>query len=687
MKHNLDPHPLVPARAVITAGMPYGNKKLHFGHVGGVFVQADFYARYLRSRIGAENVIFVSGTDGYGSPILEGYRKLKENDDPQSSQINDINEFVALHHVDQLETLHEFQVAPDLYGASSLTPAAPVHEALSHKLINELIERDVLHPHTSLQFYDATAQMFLNGRQVVGRCPVQGCKSEKAYADECDMGHQFEPSELIAPKSAITGETPELKEVINWYFDLPDYKASLEQEIERLKADPQSRAIVSQTAQDFLGDPIIYVKNECEEAYRACLNKLPDHEFAPAEKGKASFSLTFKDYRDREQARDVLLQNSIKLRTSKTLVPFRITGNVSWGVSTPDRPDMEGLTVWCWPESLWAPISFTKTVLEDNATNAPRGEICQASNPTSKRDWRDWWCSDEAKVIQFIGQDNIYFYSVAQPALFEALDWGLKPTCVVANHHILYMNTKASSSGALKPPLARELLNHYSAEQLRCHWLSLGLEGKSVSFSPKVFDPEKRDEPRAADPVLKEGALLTNIFNRLARTCFYTAARQYDCSLSYEPVADEVIDRARKAITKYEDHVNRFEFHKAFMVCDEYLREANKVLSAACKEASLLAEDDERSGKKAYGTALARGFFELHVATILMYPAAPLGCKKIADAFGLDHERFLSFKTILAEMDELVEACGAHPAIHRVVELPPRYDFFEAHESQYANKK
>ena len=73
------PRPVFPKRAVITGGMPYGNKKLHFGHVGGVFVQADVMARFLRDRIGADNVVFVSGTDCYGSPIVESYRSLHES--------------------------------------------------------------------------------------------------------------------------------------------------------------------------------------------------------------------------------------------------------------------------------------------------------------------------------------------------------------------------------------------------------------------------------------------------------------------------------------------------------------------------------------------------------------------------------------------------------------------------------
>ena len=77
-KPSKDNRPYFPKRAVITGGMPYGNKQLHFGHVGGVFVFADTYARFLRDRIGKDNVIFVSGTDCYGSPIAESYRKLKE---------------------------------------------------------------------------------------------------------------------------------------------------------------------------------------------------------------------------------------------------------------------------------------------------------------------------------------------------------------------------------------------------------------------------------------------------------------------------------------------------------------------------------------------------------------------------------------------------------------------------------
>jgi methionyl-tRNA synthetase len=110
------------------------------------------------------------------------------------------------------------------------------------------------------------------------------------------------------------------------------------------------------------------------------------------------------------------------------------------------------------------------------------------------------------------------------------------------------MNKKASSSGKIKPPMAAELLDHYTPEQLRCHWLSLGLDQKAVSFSPKPYDTSVshkdkktgeevlvKDDPRVVDPALKESAFLTNIFNRLARSCFYGAAEQLRGHLPASP--------------------------------------------------------------------------------------------------------------------------------------------------------
>ena len=99
--------PEFPKRAVVTAGMPYVNKGLHFGHIAGVFVPADVYARFLRDRIGPDNVLFVSGTDCFGSPINEGYRKLVEAGDFDGT----IADYVQMNHDAQKAALDAYDAA------------------------------------------------------------------------------------------------------------------------------------------------------------------------------------------------------------------------------------------------------------------------------------------------------------------------------------------------------------------------------------------------------------------------------------------------------------------------------------------------------------------------------------------------------------------------------------------------
>ena len=509
--------PVFPKRAVVTSGMPYGNKALHFGHISGVFVPADFFARFLRDRIGAENVVYVSGTDCYGSPIMEGYRKLVE----ETGYEGTIVDYVRANHDQQKAALDAYGISLDIYEGSGLDSAAPIHNRLTERILRRLHERGHLKKMSTRQFYDVKAGQFLNGRQVLGHCPIRGCKSEKAYADECDLGHQFDPEELIAPVSQLTGTTPELRPVDNWYFDLPAFRSTLEELVDEWDGDPQVRPVVSSTVRESLVDPIMYIQNRFREAYDACEADLPAHDTIEPEGNQQSFSVHFNTWQDRDRAREVLEAAGVRFRTGKTLLPFRITGNIDWGVPAPDMDGLTDLTVWCWPESLWAPISFVQTAL----ATAPEGRY-------SDTDWRAWWCADDAKVYQFIGQDNIYFYCVAQPAMWKALDWGLFQDTPIANYHILFMNKKASSSGAIKPPMALDLLDYYTPEQLRAHWLSLALDTKAVSFSPKPLDISTsyvdkatgeevlvKDDPRVADPALKESAFLTNIFNRLARSC------------------------------------------------------------------------------------------------------------------------------------------------------------------------
>ena len=666
--------PSFPARAVVTSGMPYGNKNLHFGHIAGVFVPADFFARFLRDRIGAQNVLFVSGTDCYGSPIMEGYRKVVEGEGFEGS----ISDYVAGFHARQKAALDDYEVSLDIYEGSGLGRARDFHAKLSDEWIRRLYERGALEKRSTLQFYDTQAKTFLNGRQVIGRCPVRGCKSEKAYADECDLGHQFDPEELISPVSQLTGTEPELRPCDNWYFDLPEFAGALKRLCAEWDANEQVRDVVTSTVRESLVAPVIYIKNEAREAFDGVAGELPEHTVHEATGNQQSFSVEFAGWRDRDRAREVLEDAHVRFRTGKCLLPFRITGNIDWGVPAPDLDGTPGLTVWCWPESLWAPISFTQTAIAE----APAGRY-------SSGDWRDWWCSDDAQVFQFIGQDNIYFYCVAQPAMWEAMGWGLKQTTPVANYHVLFMNKKASSSGSIKPPMAHELLESYTAEQLRAHWLSLALDAKAVSFSPKAYDTSVshrdkrtgqdvlvRDDPRVADPALKESAFLTNIFNRLARSCLYGSARALECRLPGVVASPEVREACRKVTLRFERLVHDLDFHTALAAVEDFCRDANKRWDAASKAAG----DDAC----AYEAALADAFAALRTTTLLMHPAVPRGCELICEYLGFEAADFFGWDHAFEDCGELARALG-DPA-HLVRRLPPHFDFFEKHPSQVKGK-
>lgn len=652
------PRPEFPKRAVVTGGMPYGNKELHFGHVGGMFVFADTYARFLRDRIGKENVIFVGGTDCYGSPIAEGWR-VKVNKGEFDGSLED---FVQNNHDKQKNTLNAYGISPDFFGASGLGRSKEIHAEVTDWFISSLYKKGQLDKITTMQFFDEKAGMFLNGRQVIGKCPVEGCTSEKGYADECDLGHQYMPENLINPISTLTGEKPTMKPVTNWYFKLRDYEKLLQEWVEDMKKDKSIRPVVWKTISEFLKPPVIYVKREFEEKYNQLKDSMPEHTYIE-EKKKPSFTIEFKKLSDCDEACKILTENGIRYRTGKTLVPFRLTGNIEWGVPAPVMDGADGLTVWVWPESLWAPISFTQTYLEKSGR--------------SREEWKDYWCSKDSKVYQFIGQDNIYFYGIAEPAMWIAqqensekasspAEGELQMPVIVANHHILFLDKKASSSGDVKPPMADDLLNHYTPEQLRMHWLGLGLGQRSVSFMPKPYNPLAK--PEDSDPVVKDGLLLSNVFNRMIRTAFYTTQKEFEGIMPSVAPEEKFVQEAEKAVLEFERHMSKFAFHQCTYVLDSYIRNGSKYMS---KNITVDSGDKEKLSQ-----ALANLFYMIRIAGVLLHPLAPFGTEKLREYLEVD-ERIWSWDTIL---EPLTYFTGEN---HKLKFLPPRTDFFTRHESQF----
>ncbi len=660
-KLSRETRPSFPKRAVITGGMPYGNKTLHFGHVGGVFVFADVYARFLRDRIGKDNVIFVSGTDCYGSPIAEGYRKARE-----AGFDGDIRDYVRNNHEAQKKTLADYDISLDLFGASGIGDTADMHNKVSDAFIRKLYETGHLRKRSTAQFYDEKAGMFLNGRQVIGKCPVQGCQSEKAYADECDLGHSYDPINLIDPRSTLTGDKPVMKDVENWYFRLPDFNDKLREMISGMEQKDNIRPVVTKTIKEFLEPPVIYIMKTYLDTYKELAPQMPEHEYIDDEK-KTSFTIVFKELSERDKASALLTEHGVRFREGKTLVPFRLTGNIEWGVPAPSLEGEEGLTVWVWPESLWAPISFTKTYL--------------ASKGCDDEEWRKYWCDDEAQVYQFIGQDNIYFYGVAQSAMWLAFQseniddidvndthGHLRLPVLVANHHILFLDKKASSSGSVKPPMAAELLDYYTAEQLRMHWLGLGLGMRSVSFQPKPLNPVAKEDE--SDPVTKEGFLLSNVFNRVIRTCFYDAQKYFDGVMPVGAVSQSVLDDSEQAVLEYERFMYRTEFHQVTYVLDSYIRKASKYMARVKAEAD---KSEDETVRRQY---LIDVFHMIKTAAVLLHPIAPKGTEMIRE-YLMSGDELWDWNGIFDSFDTL------YGKDRQLKFLEPKVDFFTRHPSQF----
>lgn len=662
---NKRPRPTFPSRAIITAGMPYGNKSLHFGHVGGVFIHADTYARFLKDRIGKDNVIFVSGTDCYGSPIIASYKNFSDQKRAEHAHIDSLEDYVYHFHTLQKEVLAKYDVEPSLYASSAFGRSGEVHKAVSEALFKSLYEGGYLKKLSTLQFYDPKEQVFLNGRQVVGKCPFEGCQSDKGYADECSLGHQYMPSELIDPVSTLSNEKPELRAVENWYFVLDEYTERLEEMVTLMRQERKVRPLVLNITDEFLKKPAIYVTRKEQEKVEEDGIVFEGATLIDEPK-KPSVTYEFAHLEDRDKARAQLDGAGIRYRTGKTLVPFRLSGNVEWGVPVPNTDGLDDLTFWVWPESLWAPISFTKTYLE--------------SIEKDPAEWRKWWLSEEAKVYQFIGEDNIYFYGIAEMAMLMAYlghgpeDAGAANEInfpqLVANCHLLFLDAKASSSGAIKPPMADELLNYYTKDDLRMHFLSLGLSKKSVSFNPQVFDPSA--DKSEQDAVLKDGNLLTNVFNRLMRSCFYTAQKYNEAKVPDLAVSEEVLELVEKGILEYESNMARQEFHRVIYTLDSLIRGLSKYWAREMKKADT-AEDDALRLQ-----VLADAFYGVKATLTLLHPIVPKSSEYAKSYLNLE-DSIWSWDHIF----DPIQALMADPEVHKITEIPPRFDFFEKHSSQF----
>ena len=202
------------SRTTVTAALIYANGPIHIGHLAGCYLPADIYVRYLRLQ--KKDVIFVSGTDEHGVPIT--IKAAKEGKTPQ--------QVVDYYYKEIKDSFEQFGISFDIYGRTS----DPVHHEVSQEFFLKLYNEGKFIEEVTEQFYDEEANQFLADRYITGDCP--SCKQPGAYGDQCEKcGTTLSPTELVNPKSALSGSKPVLKPTKNWFLPLDKWQPELEKYI------------------------------------------------------------------------------------------------------------------------------------------------------------------------------------------------------------------------------------------------------------------------------------------------------------------------------------------------------------------------------------------------------------------------------------------------------------------------
>jgi methionyl-tRNA synthetase len=446
-----------PKTAVVTGGMPYANGPIHLGHMAGAIVPPDIMARYLRMWIGRDNVLFVSGNDDHGSTSEVAAIKAGKP----------IREFIDTIHDQQVATTERYGISYDIFSGTSRPDCYPTHVATSQEFMTKLWKNGMLEKKITKQWFDPKLNRFLQDRNVTGKCPNTNCTNETAYSDECDVcGTQYDPSKLVNPKSSLSDASPELRDTAHLWLDMWKVSDPLTEWI-KSKQNKWRKCVFNEVFETV--QPAVQFDNTHEPAFKELRPTLPKHKsrYAPGKK----VVVQFENLTDFTAGRQLLTDNKIPTEIMNGWAFRSITRDVSWGIPVPESidPEMKGKTLYVWPDSLIAPISFTKVALEKRGRPA--------------EEYKRFWKDPEARIFQFLGQDNVYFYVLMQGAMWLGVKDNLSMTDVYSVFHLMVNGEKMSKSRGnfySADQLTEEM--GFDPDQLRYFLSTLGLSDKPSNF-------------------------------------------------------------------------------------------------------------------------------------------------------------------------------------------------------------
>jgi len=614
-----------PERAVVTAGMPYANGPLHIGHLAGAHVPADIYARWLSLLIGRENVLFVNGTDDHGS--------TSEVSALQAGV--PIRQFIDSIHEKQQKTLKRYSIGVDVYTGTSRPECFPIHKELAQEFIRKLYKNGMLEKRKSQQWYDTKLNRFLPDRYVKGRCPNPGCDNESAYSDECDKcGLQYEPRQLVKPRSAISDAIPVMRDTVHWWLDMWKVSEVLRTWIQS-KENQWRKPVIAEVLGTVM--PSIRFDAVNESAYKEFKVSLPKHKprYAPGKK----IALQFESKADLATGQAELEKHGIVSELVNGWAHRSITRDVSWGIPLPTDldPEMEGKTLYVWPDSLIAPISFSKVALAATGRDSAR--------------YSEFWKNPKARIYQFLGQDNVFFYVLMQGAMWLGTQEDpmhlpgpgeFQLTDVFGCFHLQVNGEKMSKSRG-NFYTAEQLLDEkgYSPDQIRYFLATLTLPEKASNFD--FAGLEERNKFLAGP--------LNAAFEKPISAVHSKFGGRVPEGILNEKVAAETL----QVVRRYVKAMERGDYSNLLGAIENYARQINSLFTQYKPHDDRFPEEQRRN-------ALYSCFYVLKNIMIMLYPFAPETMNRLRESLRLDPSVF--------RLDELGTAI---PAGH---EIGPKQQYF-----------
>ncbi|MBP7844468.1 MAG: class I tRNA ligase family protein [Proteobacteria bacterium] len=592
-----------PKKVVVTAGMPYANGPIHLGHLAGAIVPPDIHARYMRMLVGAENVLFISGNDDHGSTSELAAVKAGKS----------VRQFIDEIHETQLDTLKRFNISFDLFSGTSQPDCFPIHKELSQNFIRRLHKNGMLEKKTSLQWFDPELKRFLQDRFVKGKCPNPKCSNESAFSDQCDdCGAQYEAAELINPKSAMSNATPELKETVHWWLDLWKVSEVLRVWIQS-KEKSWRTAVYTEALNTVL--PALSFANSFEEQYKGLKETLPKHKSKYAQGKKVL--LQFENKSDLMISKSLLEKAGIVSSLMDGWAHRSISRDVAWGIPMPTDldPDMAGKTFYVWPDSLVAPISFSQLALK-------------IKNQSHEK-YKEFWTDPEARIYQFLGQDNVYFYVLMQGAMWigsqEDISRLPNPgefqlTDVLSAFHLMVDGEKMSKSKGnfyTGDQLIEE--KKLSSDQIRYFLATLSLPEKGSNFD---FNTLNERNKFLAGP-------LNAAFEKPISACH----SKFNGKIPEGELNEKVKAETTKLFQKYLRSMEKADYITLLNLIENYARQINSLFTQ-------FKPHDDRHPIKERSDALYTCFYVLKNIMIMLYPFVPETMDKLRKSLKLESSVF-----------------------------------------------